>query len=244
MDLEGYLRGPFAAIRGWCEAGLWQTVEAVLDVQARLKVAGPVAEIGVHHGRFFIGLALAKNHPSNNLAIDVFDDQLFNIDNSGRGNRSAFLRNLEACGISAGSVDIRQTDSSTLTDAEISAIRAASGGFSLFSVDGGHLADYAYGDTQVAMRLTSPGGVIFVDDYLNPDWPGVGEAIAKLYLMSAPVFVPFAYTANKLLLCHRRHHEQYLDGTLSFIRQCYPDTRVSKRVIRFGYRTLAIHPEG
>lgn len=242
MDLQGYVCGPFAGIGGWCEAGLWQTVEAVLDVQAKLQVGGPVAEIGVHHGKFFIGLALAKKHPAGNLAIDVFDDQTFNVDKSGRGNRAVFMRNLEACGIAAEAVDVRQVDSSTLTDAEIAALRTSSGGFSLFSVDGGHLAEHAYNDLLLAMKLTGPGGVIFVDDYLNPDWPGVGEAIAKLYLMSAPMFVPFVYTANKLLLCHRRHYQDYFDGTLAFTRERYPETRISKRVMRFGYRTLAIHP--
>lgn len=241
MNLEAYLAGPFNKIQGWCDRALWQTIEPILAFQAELGVKRPVAEIGVNHGKLFIGLVIAKYHPAGNLAIDVFADQAFNLDKSGKGNREAFDANLARCGIPADQIDIRQVDSSVLTDAEVAAIREQSGGFSLFSVDGSHLPEHAYNDISIAMRLTDPGGVILIDDYLAPDWPGVGEAVARHYLLGAPMFVPFAYTCNKLLLCHLRHRGDYVVALRDHFREHRLRARI-KKVTRFGYPALTIHP--
>jgi peptide chain release factor 2 len=62
------------------------------------------AEIGVHHGRLFIPMALARRPGERALAIDVFEDQHLNVDHSGKGDRARFEENVARTG--AAPIDI------------------------------------------------------------------------------------------------------------------------------------------
>ena len=79
---------------------------------------------------------------------------------------------------------------------------------------------------------------IFIDDYTNPDWPGVSEGIIKLYDRNAHTFSPFCTTSNKLLLCKESYREYYVNF-IEFIMQKI-NVR-TKRVIRFGFETINVH---
>lgn len=241
-DVQDYLAGPFRAIEGWCGPHLWQSIEPLHDLQLSLGVDAPVAEIGVFHGKFLIGLIKTKLAARGNFAVDVFDMQQFNLDGAGKGSLEALLGNLDRTGVSRECVEVARADSMALDDKAIASILALSGGgFSLFSVDGCHLAEHTANDISIAMRLTHPEGIIFVDDYYNAKWPGVHEGVSKLYLMSSPRFVPLLYTSNKLFLCHISFHRQYLTAAESHIRSLFPSTSV-KNVARYGYPTLTVVP--
>jgi hypothetical protein len=126
----------------------------------------------------------------------------------------------------------------SITADDIAAIKKRTGGFSFFSVDGCHLPEHTVNDTKIAMALTVPSGVIFVDDYYNANWPGVQEGISKLYLNEYPQFVPLVYGHNKLLLCHIGYHRIYLN----LIIQNLSKALISfKRVRRFGYDGLTVN---
>lgn len=236
-----YLRGPFHQVGGWCSPWLWQLITPIAERQAALGVAGPVAEIGVYHGKFFLGLLLTKGAPAHNHAIDVFDMQQFNLDGAGRGDMEAFTRNIEAVGASPEAVTMLRADSMAITRQDIERMREITGGFSLFSVDGCHLAEHTINDIRIAMDLTAPGGIIFVDDYTNPDWPGVQEGVAKLFLMDSPRFVPLAVLHNKLFLCHISHHAGWLAHITAAARRLKQAR--SKVVRRFGYESLNLFPD-
>ena len=60
--------------------------------------------------------------------------------------------------------------------------------------------------------------MIFIDDYYNPNWPGVQEGICKLFITDSPRFVPLIATCNKLILCHISYHAEYLDHVEGYIR--------------------------
>ncbi len=241
-DVQDYLAGPFQSVEGWCGPHLWQAIEPLHDLQVSLGVEAPVAEIGVYHGKFLIGLIKTKAAERGNYAVDVFDMQQFNLDGAGKGNLEVLLRNLARSGVSREAVEVARTDSMAIDDRTIAAMLDASGGgFSLFSVDGCHLAGHTINDVTVATRLTRPEGIIFVDDYYNAKWPGVHEGVAKLYLMSSPRFVPLLYTSNKLFLCHISFHKQYLDAVEAHVRSLFPTTAV-KNVARYGYPTLTVTP--
>lgn len=236
-----YLKTTFKSISGWCNPHLWQTIQPVHMIQQELGVSAPVAEIGVFHGKFFIGLVKTKNYPSHNLAIDVFDMQKFNLDGSGRGSAEEFTNNLRRSDIPSHQVEILKRDSMSITPSSVSEIAQQTGGFSLFSVDGCHMVEHTINDINLALDLTLPEGIIFVDDYYNANWPGVQEGVARLYLLQAPRFVPLAYTCNKLLLCHISYHDTYINGIVDFVRKHFPRTRMKKHR-RFGYDTLSIFP--
>jgi hypothetical protein len=76
------------------------------------------------------------------------------------------------------------------------------------SVDGSHEKDDVYLDLILCEQALVVGGIIAVDDFLNPLAIGVNEAV-HTYFMVPRRLVPFAYIPNKLLLCHRSQAGDY-----------------------------------
>lgn len=236
--LRQYLNNEFQSMQGWCIPQLWQSIEAICDFQKKHGIDGPIAEIGVYHGKFFIGLALSKESHQNNYAIDVFDLQQFNLDFAGKGDLEIFKANLDKLKVKT---KIVKADSLSLSEDDIKKILKVSEGFSMFSVDGCHLPEHTVVDFQTAMKLTKKEGIIFIDDYNNPNWPGVQEGISKLFFNSYPTFVPLSFSCNKLAMCHYSYHDQYLKYIHAHVKKNFPQTRL-KVVKRFGYDSLTIKP--
>lgn len=235
-----YLRCDIHSVKGWCIPQLWQTIWPL----ARNIGDGPIAEIGVFEGKFFIGLCKTFGTcPENRaLAIDVFDMQRFNLDGAGAGNLARFKENLSSHGIDVGSVKILQTDSLSLRSHDVGALTAEHGQYKFFSIDGCHEVAHTTHDIEFAMNATAPEGIIAIDDYNNPNWPGVQEAVAKMYLLRDFAFVPLAVTCNKLLLCSYSYQKDYIELVFRNVKQCHPNTRI-KQVRRFGYDTLTVQPQ-
>ena len=244
QSLDGvskYLNGSFEKISGWCIPQLWNVIQPIHEFQEKIGCRQPVAEIGVFHGKFLIGLIHTKRSYGKHLAIYVFDLQQFNLDGAGKGSLEKLRENIKLAEIDDGEVYFKRADSMALTIEEISEIRKLSnGGFSMFSVDGCHMVEHTINDFRIAMQLTCPEGVIFVDDYLNMDWPGVHEGMVKLFLTDNPRFVPLAYLGNKLILCHISYHSDFLRHVMSFLNEFYPAQR-KKQVRRFGYDSINVH---
>lgn len=237
-----YLQGPFDQVQGWCRPELWHVLQPLAERMIATGVTGPVAEIGVFHGKFFIGLVKTMGAAAGNHAIDVFDQQQFNKDGAGRGDLTIFENNLRRCGVPASSYEVLQADSTSLTPEAVAQLRRSSGGFSMFSIDGCHTVEHTVNDLRIAMEVTRPGGLIFVDDYYNPFWPGVQEAVARLYLGAPPTWLPLVYSCNKLILCGASHHDIYLEAVAQFVGRAHPSSRM-KQVKRFGYPSLTVAPD-
>jgi len=216
---------------------LWQSIWPLY----KLIGNGPIAEIGVFEGKFFIGLAKTFGPAQNHSAIDVFEMQEFNLDKAGVGKKDTFLNNAERHGIPKNNVHCWTRDSLTLRQQDADKLNEKFGGFNFFSIDGCHASLHTYTDMQFAMKVTKATGIISVDDYINPNWPGVMEAVAKTYLLSEAPFVPLVYTCNKLFLCSASYHDKYLAAVSEYIKTNFPETRV-KECVRFGYKTLTVIP--
>ncbi|MFN3971992.1 MAG: class I SAM-dependent methyltransferase [Gemmobacter sp.] len=239
-DLNGYLGTGINQVKGWCIPHLWQAIWPVV----RMVGAGPVAEIGVFEGKFLIGLIKSFDPDAkySHAAIDVYDLQQFNLDGAGVGKAAVLDANLAAQGLSRHRVEKLRADSMTLRAADAADLIARHDKFKFFSVDGCHEVTHTLCDIEFAMSVTAPEGLIAVDDYLNPNWPGVNEAVAKMYLMHNYPFVPLCYAMNKLFLCSVSWHEIYLAAILKGVKEHHPDTAV-KEVRRFGFRTLTVIPK-
>lgn len=239
-DLNGYLGDRISQVKGWCGPHLWQPLWPVV----RRIGEGPVAEIGVFEGKFLIGLVKTFDPDARfqHAAIDVYDLQQFNLDGAGVGKAAVLDANLQAQGLGRHRVEKVRADSLTLRAPEAAQLVARHGQFKFFSVDGCHEVTHTMCDIEFAMSVTAPEGIISVDDYLNPNWPGVNEAVAKMYLSRNFAFVPLFYSMNKLFLCSISWHETYLNAILEGLRAHHPDTAV-KEVRRFGYRTLTVTPK-
>jgi hypothetical protein len=105
-------------------------------------------------------------------------------------------------------VTVIKKDSTQLTRSDF--YKNKRGGIRLFSIDGSHTAKHTMSDLTMAAKLLNPGGLICLDDFYNPEWPGVQEGFYR-FLSAAPAEIaPFAYGNHKLYLCDKEYHEQYL----------------------------------
>ncbi|WP_082610182.1 class I SAM-dependent methyltransferase [Bosea sp. Root381] len=252
--LDRYLTEQYVNVEGWCWEYNWQPIQFLAQRQSELSQhIGPVAEIGVFHGKFFIGLNLLKAKSRfTHTVIDVFDMQQFSM--SGEGKRIRVPKNISdqqldkfkfnavSAGIDVDALCIIKSDSTNLLSREIEAAINNYSKFSFFSVDGCHEFTHAYSDLNLAMEMTDHNGIIFMDDYLHARWPGVHEAVAKMMFCGAPRFVPLYYVHNKLAMCHVNLHNDYLEGLFRFLTERHPATTV-RRVTRYGWPTLTIEPK-
>ena len=209
--VENYIRRGRFYVDGWLRTEAARIVVALIERQRSLGIAGGVAEIGVHHGKLFILLYLLGQASEKAVAIDLFEDQHLNIDNSGSGDLAKFRRNLERHADSARLV-LHQGNSMDLTGAILT--RLAEGPLRFVSVDGGHTAEITAHDLATAEAAIAEGGIIVVDDVFNERWPGVGDGVHRYY-QRRPNLVPFAIGANKTYFCRPSHRDIYYDAAAS-----------------------------
>jgi hypothetical protein len=179
-------------VDGWLEPEVLDIVRTLDSAQHRSGVAGGVVEIGVHHGKFFIGLQLLLRYDQNALAIDIFGDQHLNVDGSGEGDREKFLANTQRWASSEPVV--HQADSTTLDGAAIRKLVGSS--VRLFSVDGGHTEEIVFSDMNLAEASLTPGGIVIADDVFNERWPGA--AVGTLRYLEHGGLAPVAIGFNKV----------------------------------------------
>ena len=177
-------------VEGWLHTTSAAATVAVARVADRHGVTGGSAEIGVHHGRFFILLNLLA---APSAAIDVFERQDLNVDQSGRGDQEVFMANCRRFGLDPEQITVIADSSANVT---VEQIMAATGPVRLFSVDGGHTAAITEKDLRLATSCLTDGGVVILDDYFNPEWPDVSIG-ANRFLAAGPL-EPFAIAPNKL----------------------------------------------
>jgi hypothetical protein len=179
---------------------------------------GGVAEIGVHHGKFYIPLnALVERDFSSyvpSYAIDVFEDQHLNIDNSGRGNQELFEKNLHEYDRYQGENTIIIKGDSTDSRQRLTSV-IDPGSLKFISVDGGHTAAHALNDLKISNEIISNEGVVIVDDFLHSCWLGVTEGVVE-FLRTKPTLVPFAFGKNKLYMCKLSYVEYYKSKMMNY----------------------------
>jgi len=192
--------------------------------QVALGTRGSIAEIGVHHGRYMIELALLREQGEAAVAIDLFELlQEQNVDRSGSGNKRIFTDNLKALQVPMDGLTIHSGDSLEMSSDDL--LRLGGGvPYRLFSVDGGHRVVNVVHDLDIVSRALCEGAVVVLDDFNNPFWPGVNEGLFR-YLSGENTLAPFCYGNNKLYLCREEEHDDWmqwvtaLDFTFGVVRK-------------------------
>jgi hypothetical protein len=193
--LRRYAAGGHEAVEGWLATRSAVMIAGLSLFQRSRGLRGAVGEIGVHHGRLFILLALSAAADETCFAIDVFERQELNVDRSGHGNRNIFIRNLRSHALDPAKMHIVGASSLDVSGKQL---RDAIGPARLLSVDGGHSEQCVLNDLCIADDLLADHGVVIMDDVFNQTWPGVVSGYAR-YLNGDPLLVPFAITPNKVL---------------------------------------------
>lgn len=192
--LQKYLWS-FERIEGWFSYDAALMFMAYNQLIARHGIAANVLEIGVHHGLSTIAVATLRAPDARLYAVDLFEDlQSQNVSHSGGGNRAIFERNMREFFGDIGFIDIITGASGSLDRDQFPEA------FSFCHVDGGHTRAETLHDIQLSASLLVPGGLVALDDYFNPEFPGVSEGAVEFLLSHPDVLRPIAIGYNKVLL--------------------------------------------
>lgn len=195
----------YRLVGGWLSREVLEIL-AVLDAEQHSRnISGPVAEIGVHHGRLFIGLNLLRRDDEYSIAIDVFGDQTLNIDKSGKGSLRIFRRNVERWS-SLDRVVVHQGDSTKLQPETLRGL--GHGDIRIISVDGGHTDSTVFSDMNLAEVTLAPGGILIADDVFNQVWPGVSTGTLR-YMADGGKLAPFLIGFNKVFFTFPEYADTY-----------------------------------
>ncbi|MEE2688075.1 MAG: class I SAM-dependent methyltransferase [Pseudomonadota bacterium] len=220
--------GGWETIDGWLYLKALRFTDFIDKCQDHLGVLGNIGEIGLYFGKYFLFLNLIKRVNDKVIGIDLFENPEW---------ENRFHENLLAWQSDGEQPIIVRRNSIDLTPNEL--LDWAGGSYRLFSVDGGHSSEVVLNDLQLVHEVLADGGVIMVDDYFDPKFPGVSEAVNRLYLLSkiSPKTEPFLITGNKLFLSTLGYGELYQNA----IRKAINEEEVEVwNAEMFGHRVVII----
>lgn len=208
---EAYVRNRMRKVAGYLSHLDAEVILHLLHWQDRRDIRGSLCEIGVHHGRLFLILALSRRPGEVALAIDLFEDDAVNT-GVHAGRDGALQRNARMLGIPLSSEEIVKSSSHDLTADQIKS--RAQGSIRFFSIDGGHLYGDVENDLRLAQQCISTDSIIAVDDFFSVLWPEVSFATYD-FLRAQSEIVPICATRTKLYLAPRQSAQRILDDALS-----------------------------
>jgi hypothetical protein len=200
-------------VTGFLQSEVLLLLDVLNSAQRAKQITGGVAEIGVHHGKLFIGLRLLQRGGEKSVAIDIFGDQELNIDGSGHGNLEKFINNVNLWS-SMDDVVVHQGDSTKLTPETLRGL--AGGDIRFFSVDGGHTEEIVFSDMKLAEATLADGGIVIADDVFNEQWPGVAVGTLR-YLEDGAKLTPFLIGFNKVFFAQPDYCELYRSAVLAAV---------------------------
>jgi hypothetical protein len=217
--IDEYIRQRSREVSGWLSRCDGEIFSVLLGTQTERGIDGAVVEIGIHHGKTFIPLALS-NDGRRCYAIDIFGRQDLNRDASGHGDKDIFIANLGRFGVAADGVCIDERLSTQVTSGDID---SKVGRARFFHVDGGHDVETVVYDLGLAQSVLMDQGVIAVDDVFRPEWPEVSMGLFSFLASRQKEYVPFAIGYNKTYLCQRACSGVYRDALKSndFLRMYF-----------------------
>ena len=208
--LEHFNSHVYGHVEGWLGDRMWQIVNVIGTILDTNGVCGNIAEFGVHHGLFLFLLNSLRHENEVCFAIDVFDEQRLNVDCSGRGSLAVFLSHVETLMASQRRFfRIVQRDTISFSTSEVIDLFGKKG-VKFLSIDAGHTIQHAFNDLSLAQEVLVPGGIVALDDYMSPHWPGVTEGFYRFTSSSNRRLRPLAYFQNKLFLTTVSEHGAYL----------------------------------
>ena len=184
----------FHRIEGWFDYEAALMFMAYNQILARHGVSGDVLEIGVHHGLSTIAIASLRGSGSRLYAVDLFEDlQNLNVSRSGGGDRQVFEKNMAAFYDDTSFIRVLTSPSRNLTPKDLGQ------SLSFCHIDGGHSRQETLSDLRLCHESMRPGGLVALDDYFNPEFPGVCEGAVEFMLEEPGALRPVAIGFHKVL---------------------------------------------
>lgn len=197
------------SIQGWFR---YNEFIPILEKVNKHQERGNVLEIGVHHGKSFIPLVCLLKDGEKAVAVDVFENQEFNYDKSGKGDYNKFMENLNKVFEDKSILDrvvVVKKDSSKVKKEEYKEY-VNNEKYRIISIDGCHTKKCVFIDLINANASLSDDGIILVNDYLNYGWMGVKvgvDAFLKINTNLRAIYI----NAYKIILCKREMYDKYIE---------------------------------
>jgi hypothetical protein len=206
-SMDRYLRFNFHRTEGLIDRLDGMLFRELVTGQIKHGIRGSLVEIGVHYGRSFFLLALARYGSEKALAVDLFEDDRLHTNRQGIGRFGGFRENCRKYRLDLSEGEILKGSSLEVSDEEI---RRRVGAVRFFSIDGGHMYKHVANDLRLAEKVLTPDGIICLDDMFSALWPEVAIATFDWLRAAKNRFVPFLATKEKLYLCDSRYAPFYL----------------------------------
>ena len=208
-DDKQFINTGFQQVKGWCLDDAAYITCCLLSKQSLAGYSGGSFEIGVYEGKYLSLLyyrARLQNLPV--VGVDTFQWS------SAKGVIDTF----NGLFGSTEHLLLIARDSKDLAPDQIrNALRGRNPAF--ISVDGDHGAPAVARDLAFAGEMLATGGIVALDDFLNPRAIGVSEGAYRRFLEQDWTLRPFVYAANKLFLAKPEFHTLYREAIAKFLRE-------------------------
>jgi hypothetical protein len=199
LDTAKFLLYGLASIEGWGIDGYLANLFLRFNEYHRArKIYGNLFEIGVHHGRTSVLLALMSTQGEVSVFVDLFEGrQAENLDASGAGNRHIFEANLVKWAPGRAARVLQENS----IELDFHSVEELKEGIRFAHIDGAHYRSAVLNDIGKTRSVLMEGGIVVVDDFMHTGFPGVNEACNAYLEAGGPdVLTPVAMGKNKLIL--------------------------------------------
>ncbi len=196
------------AVQGWLLDDSAYLTSALVRWQVVAGAVGGIFEIGVFAGKY---LSLLYH------LTDQTGERVLGLDTFQWSPRERVDENFARLFGTPGRLVLTTGDSARFRPSDV--VGELGGKPRFISVDGAHTAAAVLGDLTLAEQVLADGGIVAIDDVLNPRAFGVGEGAYRYFLArDGRGLAPFAYCANKLYAAHRRDVDRCRAAVWQFTR--------------------------
>jgi len=186
-QIEQYINGGHKGVEGWFYEIDMLLFYYLSVFQEERDISGSLCEVGVYIGKSLILLGLLKADKEKLFGVDIFLDE----------SEEQTKLNLGKYGLDK-ICTLLKTDTSLCDSAWLEVNLDAPVRF--LHIDAGHEYVEVYRDLLLFSDVVSDAGIIALDDYQDPEFPGIEAAMYK-YCYEGGMFTPFAMGQNKIYLC-------------------------------------------
>ena len=194
-----------AEVEGYFTTAAVAACDAILAHQASQNVRGHLLEIGAWRGRSAIlWLVHARTEEVVHL-VDVGDHPVLraNLDRAAAALNRSFV--------------FTKANSFLFPDAAFSAANRR--GIRLVHIDGDHSGPGIWNDLNVCAGLLQVNGVMVADDFMNPHFPQVTEAVFAFLAQHRHEYALLGCGANKAFIVHTKFFDFWSKFVLNGLRE-------------------------
>ncbi len=177
-------------LEGWFFPHDMLTIDSLDRLHSKTSVIGNICEIGVYRGKSFSFLSHLIKEDEKLFGYDIFDGNDYEYTKLALEKYAANVK-----------FELIKADTSELSHNDIRE-KLNKKGIRILHHDAGH----EYHEVLHSLMSFAPyvldSGIIVVDDYQDPDFPGVEAAVLDFSEIDRPKrFIPFFSGGNKIYLC-------------------------------------------